>query len=129
MTQLPPYARLLGLQEDMQCDGVPRLMMPHADPVIGRPGFLHGSAITGLLEMAAIVMLQHALSKKGLATPLKPIGVSVDSMRGERDKPTQAASVITRLGGRVANVEATAWQDQPDRSIAKARMHYLLARD
>ncbi|HEX8420699.1 MAG TPA: acyl-CoA thioesterase domain-containing protein, partial [Sphingomonas sp.] len=56
------------------------------------------------------------------------VGVTVDFMRGGRDKPTRAAGRVTRLGGRVANVEATAWQDDPTRPIASARMNYLLVR-
>ena len=128
MSDLPPYARTLGLTEEPQADGPPLLVMPFADPVLGRPGFLHGGAITGLLEMAAIVALHHALADEG-GGRIKPVSVTVDFMRGGRDKDTRAAGVVTRLGGRVANVEATAWQDEPDKPIAKARMNYLLVRD
>lgn len=92
MISLPPYARLLGLQEDRSSDGVPRLVMPYADPVIGRPGFLHGGAITGLLEIAAVVALRHVLSQEGLTTRIKPIGVSIDFMRGDATcQPRQRA--------------------------------------
>jgi len=52
----------------------------------------------------------------------------VDFMRGGREKPTRAQGTITRLGNRVANVEATAWQDDRTRPIAAARMNYLIAR-
>jgi uncharacterized protein (TIGR00369 family) len=128
MTALPPYARLLGLIEEAQDAGPPLLMMPFADPVVGRPGFLHGGAISGLLEMAAIVALRHALTEDG-GGRIKPVNVTVDFMRGGRDRPTRAAGVVTRLGARVANVEATAWQDERDKPIAKARMNYLVARD
>jgi len=44
---------------------------------------------------------------------IKPINVTVDFMRGGRDKPTHARGIVTRLGTRVANVETTAWQDDP----------------
>ena len=128
MSGLPPYAQLLGLREEPVADGPPLLVMPFADPVIGRPGFLHGGAIAGLLEMAAIVALRHALAEEG-GGRIKPINVSLDFMRGGRDKPTRAAGVVTRLGTRVANVEASAWQDGPDKPIAKARMNYLIVRD
>jgi acyl-coenzyme A thioesterase PaaI-like protein len=50
-------------------------------------------------------------------------------MRGGRDKPTHAQGIVTRLGTRVANVEAIAWQDDRARPIAHARMNYLIARD
>ena len=131
MSGLPPYAGLLGLSEERQADGPPLLVMPFADPVLGRPGFLHGGAITGLLEMAAIVALRHALADEGPDGSLgriKPVNVTVDFMRGGRDKPTLAAGVVTRLGTRVANVEATAWQDDRARPIASARMNYLIVR-
>lgn len=127
MTDLPPYALLLGLTEEPNADGPPVLVMPFAEPVLGRPGFLHGGAIAGLLEMAAIVALRHALAGEG-GGRIKPVNVSLDYMRGGRDKPTRASGVVTRLGSRVANVEASAWQDAPDRPIAKARMNYLLVR-
>ena len=124
---LPPYARLLGLSEAPQADGPPELVMPFADPVLGRPGFLHGGAISGLLEMAAIVALRAALH--GEAARIKPVNVTVDFMRGGREHPTRAVGLVTRLGGRVANVEAIAWQETRDKPIAKARMNYLIARD
>ena len=127
MSTLPPYARLLDLTEEPQREGPPLLVMPFADPVLGRPGFLHGGAITGLLEMAAIVALRHALGDEG--GRIKPVNVTVDFMRGGRDKPTRARGVVERLGTRVANVDATAWQDDPAKPIARARMNYLLVRD
>lgn len=123
---LPPYAELLGIEVEPG-DGAPVLLMPFADDVIGRPGFLHGGAISGLLEMAAIAALTHALAEEG-GGRIKPVGVTVDFMRGGRGKPTRAAGRVTRLGNRVANVEATAWQDEPDRPIAGARMNYLIVR-
>ena len=131
MSELPPYARTLGLAEEPQADGPPLLVMPFADPVLGRPGFLHGGAITGLLEMAAIAALHHALDGEGasnLRARIKPVNVTVDFMRGGRERPTRAAGRVTRLGGRVANVEATAWQDDRTRPIAGARMNYLIVR-
>jgi uncharacterized protein (TIGR00369 family) len=124
---LPPYADLLGLTtESADADGAPVLAMPFGTDVLGRPGFLHGGAIGGLLEMAALAALRHAL---GDATArIKPINVTVDYMRGGREKVTRAQGTVTRLGSRVANVEAVAWQDARDTPIAAARMNYLLVR-
>jgi len=124
---LPPYADLLGATIAEGEDGAPVLTMPFADDVVGRPGFLHGGAISGLMEVAAIAALQAALADEG-GGEIKPINVTVDFMRGGRDKPTHARGIVTRLGTRVANVEATAWQDDPARPIAAARMNYLIAR-
>jgi len=125
---LPPYASILGLTVETGEDGAPLLVMPFSGDVLGRPGFLHGGAIGGFLEMAAIVALQYALEAEG-GGRIKPINVTVDYMRGGREKETRAQGIVTRLGTRVANVEAVSWQDDRDRPIAAARMNYLLARD
>ena len=123
---LPPYAKLLGIAPADDGDAT-LLTMPSADGLLGRPGFLHGGAIGGLLEMAAIVALRQALADEG-GGQIKPINVTIDFMRGGREKPTFARGTVTRLGGRVANVEARAWQDDPDKPIAAARMNYLVVR-
>ncbi|MEG3160274.1 PaaI family thioesterase [Sphingomonas sp. LB2R24] len=129
---LPPYAEILRVSVEAVDGAPPVLLMPFADDVLGRPGFLHGGAISGLLEMAAIAALQHALEAEGpdgSDARIKPVNVTVDFMRGGRDKPTRAAGAVTRLGTRVANVEATAWQDEREKPIAAARMNYLIVRD
>lgn len=125
--KLPPYADTLGIVAEPGDAGPPVLMMPYHGSVTGRPGFLHGGAIGGLLEMAAIASLQHALESEDGAN-IKPINVTVDFMRGGRDKETRALGIVTRLGNRVANVEAHAWQDDRTRPIASARMNYLMVR-
>lgn len=122
---LPPYAALLGLSVEPGEDA-PVFVMPFGEDVLGRPGFLHGGAIGGLLEMAAVGALKQAL---GAEPPqIKPINITVDYMRGGRDKPTRARGSVTRLGTRVANVEAIAWQDEPERPIAAARINFLIVR-
>ncbi|MET0245533.1 MAG: PaaI family thioesterase [Sphingomonas sp.] len=126
MRALPPYADALGITM-ASVDGMPVLTLPFADTVIGRPGFLHGGAIGGLLEVAAIAALHQALEAEG-GGRIKPVNVTVDYMRGGREKATHARGTVTRLGNRVANVEATAWQDDPARPIAAARMNYLIVR-
>ena len=127
MSELPPYAQLLDLAFDGEEAGMPVLALPFADKVTGRPGFLHGGAIGGLLEMAAIAALHRALGDE--PARLKPINVTVDFMRGGREQPTYAVGQVTRLGRRVANLEAEAWQDDRSKPIAAARMNVLLARE
>ena len=127
MIRMPPYADLLGLVVETGDDDARMLMMPFGAAVLGRPGFLHGGAIGGLMEMAAIVALHAALENEG-GGEIKPINVTIDFMRGGRDKETRSRGVVTRLGTRVANVEATAWQDDPAKPIATARMNYLIVR-
>ncbi|MHA6721984.1 PaaI family thioesterase [Sphingomonas sp. RS2018] len=125
MTTLPPYAHFLGLSLETG-EGTPYLLMPFAAVVGGRPGFIHGGALGGLLEMAAIVALRHAIGDDGVT--IKPVTLTVDYMRGGREKDTHAAGLIRRLGTRIANVDATAWQDDPAAPIAAARLTFLLKR-
>lgn len=126
--RLPPYAEVLKAELERAADGTPVMMMPFHEGVLGRPGFLQGGAISGLLEVAAIAALRHALEDEG-GGQIKPINVTIDFMRGGRDRDTRAAGTITRLGKRVANVEAFAWQDDRARPIAAARMNYLIERE
>jgi uncharacterized protein (TIGR00369 family) len=121
---LPPYAGLLGLSVEPG-ETAPVFVMPFDHGVVGRPGFLHGGALAGLLEMAAVGALKQALGEE---VRIKPINVTVDYMRGGRDKVTRAQGSVTRLGNRIANVEALAWQDEPDKPIAAARMNFLILR-
>src|SRR5687767_7172707 len=124
---LPPYAELLGLRTERSEGGERIWAMPFREQVVGRPGFLHGGAIAGLLEFAALGTLYEALGE-GAGVTAKPINVTVDFMRGGIDHDTMAAATVTRLGNRVANVEAHAWQQDRSKPIAAAHMNLLLKR-
>ena len=100
--------------------------MPFHEDVVGRPGYLHGGAIAGLLEFAAFTTLQRALDDKRLT--MKPISLTVDYMRGGSGGDTFAAAEVQRLGSRIANVEAVAWQSERSTPIASARINFLLDR-
>jgi uncharacterized protein (TIGR00369 family) len=124
LNRLPPYAELLGLRTEHR-DGELLWIMPFAEQVVGRPGYLHGGAIAGLLEFAALGTIYDAL-EEGVSA--KPINVSVDFLRGGVEHETYACAVITRLGSRVANVEAHAWQQDRGKPIAAARMNLMVRR-
>ena len=125
---LPPYARLLGLSTKRSDGGELIWVMPFGEQVVGRPGYLHGGAIAGLLEFSALGTLYEALGSREGVT-VKPINVTVDFMRGGVEHETYASAVVTRLGKRVANVEAHAWQQDRKKPIAAAHMNLLLRRD
>jgi len=127
MTALPPYARLLDLSIVTGDDG-DFIVMPFSNDVLGRPGFLHGGAIAGLLEFAAFSALAKALD--GDSAAMKPVTITVDYMRGGAEAlgDTFAAAEIERLGKRIANVEAIAWQQDRTKPIAAARINFLLER-
>lgn len=125
MTTLPPYAQLLGITCG-DVDGAPVWTMPFAEIVVGRPGYVHGGAIAALLEFAALGAVTAAAGDTRLR--LKPIDVAVDYLRGATDRVTFGEAAINRLGHRVANVTATAWQDDRETPIAIARMNVLVKR-
>lgn len=125
MTDLPPYAELLQLRTETKEDGTMLFVMPFHDDVVGRPGYLHGGAIAGLLEFAAYGALARAV--EGRDVVLKPITVTVDYLLGGRNRDTFASATIERLGARIANVEAFAWQKERSSPIASARINFLLS--
>ena len=125
MRTLPPYAQLLQLRIE-DGDHGPMIVMPFHDDVVGRPGYLHGGAIAGLLEFAAFTTLARALHEEPVV--MKPITVTVDYMRGGEDRDTFASATVERLGARIANVEAFAWQKDRASPIASGRLNFLLER-
>ena len=124
---LPPYAQALGIGIDPADTASPVLWFDYSERVSGRPGFLHGGAMSGLMEMAAIAALQAELERRGEAMRLKPVNVAVEFMRGGTEQRTFASGIVTRAGRRVALVNATCWQDDPAKPIALAQMKVLLS--
>jgi uncharacterized protein (TIGR00369 family) len=124
---LSPYARTMGLLVERDESGVLTLVMPFDAGKQGRPGFVHGGAIAGLLEVIAYATLSDALPE-GDKPVLKPVSVTVSYMRGAAQVTTYARATIERLGRRVANVEAIAWQDDPAKPVAVAQINVMLDR-
>lgn len=118
---LPPYAELLGLRREGE-----GFRMPFAELLIGSPGRLHGGTLAGLLEIVANVTVRDALGDE--TATLKPVNVTVDFLREGALQDTFAEAVIMRMGRRVANVRAEAWQADRSRLIATARMNLLISR-
>jgi uncharacterized protein (TIGR00369 family) len=125
MATLPPYAKLLNLAFE-ESGGSLRVSMPFAEDVVGRPGYLHGGAIAGLLEFAAFGTLARKIGDSKVV--MKPVTVTIDYMRPGIERETYAQAIIERLGSTIANVEAFAWQEDPGQRIASARLNFLLER-
>lgn len=124
---LPPYAEALGIVIDHDEAGEPVLRVEFSTRVQGRPGFLHGGAMSGLMEMAAFAALRAELAARGEATlQLKPVNIQVEFMRGGTEQVTYAKGTVTRAGRRVALVNAEAWQDDRSKPIALAQIKVLL---
>jgi uncharacterized protein (TIGR00369 family) len=121
-----PYADALGVRRIRE-DDREVLTMPFGDHLIGRPGFLHGGAITGLVENAAWFMLRDTLDREGSAA-FKPITITVDFLRGGKTVDTYAAAKIIRMGRRLAVVEAWGWQEDEASPIVRADLKFLIVR-
>ncbi|MBK8629453.1 MAG: PaaI family thioesterase [Sphingomonadales bacterium] len=124
---LSPYARTMGFETSRDAEGHLLMTMPYSIAMRGRPGFVHGGALAGLLETVAYATLSEALGSDDKAV-VKPINVTVSFMRGATEQLTYARATIERLGRRVANVEAIAWQDDPEKPVAVAQMNVMLSR-
>lgn len=122
---LPPYAREFGMEFDHFENGVPVLGCDYGERTCGRPGFWHGGALSGLLEMAAIVAVQAHPYAQGRR--IKPVNVAVQFMRGGVEQRTYAVGRIARIGRKLVNVTAEAWQEDRERLLAMAQINVLLA--
>lgn len=119
-----PYMKTLNI-EVHEADGILTVEL-QADRIhTGNPWLpaLHGGVIGGLLETAAIVQLAHDQDTDNLP---KPINVTVDYLRSGRIATTWARAQVTKQGRRVANVQASCWQEDPDTPIASLFGHFLL---
>ena len=124
---LSPYAQALGIEIDHDENGQPVLFVDFSDRIQGRPGFLHGGAMSGLMEMAGIAALRAELDRRGERAKLKPVNIQVEFMRGGTQQRTFAMGTVTRAGRRVALVNVEAWQDDRTKPIALAQMKILLS--
>ena len=122
-----PYAARLDVRADRDGDEV-ALFMPFHEHLVGAPGRLHGGAVAGLLELAAVARLLLALDDEDAMPALKLITCTVDYLREGGGQGTHAAATLTRQGRRVANLHAVAWQYDHSRPIATANLNYLLDR-
>jgi uncharacterized protein (TIGR00369 family) len=126
-TSFSPYAQTMGFEEQRDTDGRLVIAMPYSDGVRGRPGFVHGGALAGLLETIAYATLSEALGEDDRPL-IKPVNVTATYMRGAVEMTTYGRATIERLGKRIANIEAIAWQDDIEKPVAMAQINVMLDR-
>ena len=119
-----PYLKFLGISVVTQ-DGKLVGKMSYSDSLIGNASIpaLHGGTIGALLESTAL--FEALLESETLALP-KIVTITVDYLRSGRPVDTYAKGVITRQGKRVVNVSVEAWQEEPDRPIARANAIFIV---
>jgi uncharacterized protein (TIGR00369 family) len=124
---LPPYALAMGMRIDsIDDDGAPIIAMDYSERAEGRPGFLHGGGIGGLLEMAAYAALHTALGAEDAEVRIKPVNISIEYLRAGQPQTIWATGHVLRAGRRVANVQAEAWQDDRSKPVASCWVNFLL---
>ena len=126
-SELPPYARAMGMEIDRIEGNAPVVAMDFAERAMGRPGFFHGGAIGGLLEMAGFCAIEAELERQGIDARIKPINISVEYLRGGITERMFARGEVVRAGRRIANVRVEAWQSDRERPVANCWMNFSLS--
>jgi acyl-coenzyme A thioesterase PaaI-like protein len=93
--------------------------MPFHPRQLGRPGFLHGGAIAGFLV--------HTCDRKAEAEGggHDATTSTMNFLRGGRERDTFARALVRAQTARLLVIEATAWQESPDKPIATMSRTYL----
>ena len=87
---------------------------------IGNPAIraLHGGAIATFLEFASQCELLRALPENA---KIRTVNLDIDYLSTSRAQDMFGRARITRLGRRIAFVEAEGWQESKERPVARAR--------
>jgi uncharacterized protein (TIGR00369 family) len=119
-----PYARWLGFTVETR-EGEQLGHLRFAPHLVGNASVpaLHGGTIGAMLESTAI--FEVLLRTPSVVLP-KTITFTVDYLRPARPADVWARATVTRQGRRVANVRATAFQEDPNRPIATANALFLV---
>ena len=119
-----PYARFLGISVAAE-DGVLTARLASSDRIIGNPILpaIHGGVVGAFLETIAILQLLWTSESIGIP---KTITVTIDYLRSAGPNDTFARAEVTKLGSRVANVRAYAWQSDAAKPVATANGNFLI---
>ena len=118
-----PYVEYLGIRVTPD-ETVPLFRMPFQEKLIGNPTLpaLHGGVVAGFAETAATLHLIQTL--KGTKFP-KSIDFSIDYLRSGKPVDTYARARVVKIGRRIANVQAEAWQGERTQPIAALHGHFM----
>lgn len=122
-----PYAQFLGVRAELRGDEL-TLVLPYAERLVGNPLLpaLHGGVIGALMELTALTQL--AIASKSEAFP-KTIDVGFDYLRSGKPRDTYARARVVKIGRRIANVQAEAWQAERGEPIAAMHGHFLVTEE
>jgi uncharacterized protein (TIGR00369 family) len=122
-----PYATFLGVRAELKGDEL-TLVLPYSEHLLGNPLLpaLHGGVVGALMELTAITQL--AIASKSAKFP-KTIDVGFDYLRSGKPIDTYARAKVIKIGRRIANVQAEAWQGERGQPIAAMHGHFLVGDD
>jgi len=120
-----PYAGFLGVRAELKGDEL-TLVLPYSEHLVGNPLLpaLHGGVVGALMELTAITQLAIASKSERFA---KTIDIGVDYLRSGKPVDTYARARVIKIGRRIANVQAEAWQNERSQPIAAMHGHFLVA--
>jgi uncharacterized protein (TIGR00369 family) len=120
-----PYASFLGVRAELKGDEL-TLVLPYSEHLVGNPLLpaLHGGVVGALMELTAITQLAIASKSEKFA---KTIDIGVDYLRSGKPIDTYARARVVKIGRRIANVQAEAWQNERSQPIAAMHGHFLVA--
>lgn len=120
-----PYASFLGVRAELKGDEL-TLILPYSEHLVGNPLLpaLHGGVVGALMELTAITQLAIASKSEKFA---KTIDIGVDYLRSGKPIDTYARARVVKIGRRIANVQAEAWQNERTQPIAAMHGHFLVA--
>jgi uncharacterized protein (TIGR00369 family) len=118
-----PYAKFLGIRAELKGDEL-TLILPFSEHLIGNPLLpaLHGGVVGALMEVTALTQL--AIASRSDRFP-KTIDIGIDFLRSGRPLDTYARARVIKIGRRIANVQAEAWQGERAQPIATLHGHFM----
>ena len=142
LVQGVPYINFMGIEFDRRGDELTAIL-PYDDKLIGNPLLpaLHGGAISGFMEVAAVIGLGWSVlwdeiergdldADEVVQGPLprlpKTIDFTIDYLRTGLPRDAYARAKVNRSGRRYASVHVEAWQDNRNRIFAQGTGHFLM---
>ena len=137
-----PYINFMGIEFDRRGDELTAILT-YDDKLIGNPLLpaLHGGAISGFMEVAAVIGLGWSVLwdeiERGdldadevvqghLPRLPKTIDFTIDYLRTGLPRDAYARAKVNRSGRRYASVHVEAWQDNRNRIFAQGTGHFLM---
>jgi acyl-coenzyme A thioesterase PaaI-like protein len=117
MSESGPYRQAMGITPSVESDET--WLLRFKPGLLGRPGFLHGGAIGGFLAETCDSTAEQEGGAHDAAT------TTMSFLRGGRERDTHARAYVRARTSRFLVIEASAWQESPDKPIATMTRTYL----